>query len=174
MKLDYFTKDIGLIPEIIIGTIAVYAAVIIFTRVFGLKSFSKMTGLGFGNTVAIGKLIGMTIATSNPKLLLGIVLIGLLYLANYLISLIRYKSKTARKYLDNSPILLMKDGKLLQENIDKSQITEDEIRCKLREANVLRLHQVKAMILETNGDVSVLHTDDATEIEDYILKGVTC
>lgn len=174
MNLDYFTKDIGLLPEIIIGTITVYIAVIIFTRIFGLKSFSKMTSFDFVNTVAIGNLIGMTIATSNPNLLLGIVLIGLLYLANYLVSLMRYKSETAKKYLDNNPILIMKNGKLLHENIDKAKITEDEIRGKLREANVLRLSQVKAMILETTGDVSVLHTDDATEIDDYILKGVTC
>ena len=60
MKLDYFTKDIGMVPEIIIGTIVVYIAVIIFTRIFGLKSFSKMTGFAFVNTVAIGNLIGMT------------------------------------------------------------------------------------------------------------------
>merc|ERR1711974_410858 len=96
MKLDYFTKDIGMVPEIIIGTTVVYIAVIIFTRIFGLKSFSKMTGFDFVNTVAIGNLIGMTIATSNPKLLLGILLIGLLYLANYLVSLLRFRSKTAR------------------------------------------------------------------------------
>jgi uncharacterized membrane protein YcaP (DUF421 family) len=172
MKLDYFTKDIGMVPEIIIGTITVYVAVIIFTRVFGLKSFSKMTGFDFVNTVAIGNLIGMTIATSNPKLLLGILLIGLLYLANYLVSLLRFKSKTARKHLDNSPVLIMKDGKILTENIKKVDITENELRGKLREANVIRLDEVKAVILETTGDVSVLHGDKDKEIEDYLLEDV--
>jgi len=173
MNLDYFTEDIGQIPEIIIGTLAVYIAVTIFTRVFGLKSFSKMTGFDFVNTVAIGNVFAMTIATSNPKLLLGIALIGLLYLANYLMSLLRFKSKASRKHLDNNPVLIMKNGKLMTENIKKVKITEDEIRGKLREANVLRLSQVKAMILETTGDISVLHTDDDTEIEDYLLEGVT-
>ena len=172
MKLDYFTKDIGMVPEIIIGTIVVYIAVIIFTRIFGLKSFSKMTGFDFVNTVAIGNLIGMTIATSNPKLLLGILLIGLLYLANYLVSLLRFRSKTARKHLDNSPVLIMRDGQILYDNLNKVEITENELRGKLREANVIRLNEVKAVILETTGDVSVLHGDGDKEIEDYILEDV--
>lgn len=172
MKLDYFTKDIGMVPEIIIGTIVVYIAVIIFTRIFGLKSFSKMTGFDFVNTVAIGNLIGMTIATSNPKLLLGILLIGLLYLANYLVSLLRFRSKTARKHLDNSPVMIMRDGKVLYDNLNKVEITENELRGKLREANVIRLNEVKAVILETTGDVSVLHGDDDKNIEDYILEDV--
>ena len=172
MKLDYFTKDIGMVPEIIIGTIVVYIAVIIFTRIFGLKSFSKMTGFDFVNTVAIGNLIGMTIATSNPKLLLGILLIGLLYLANYLVSLLRFRSKTARKHLDNSPVLIMRDGQILYDNLNKVEITENELRGKLREANVIRLNEVKAVVLETTGDVSVLHGDDDKEIEAYILEDV--
>ena len=95
MKLDYFTKDIGMVPEIIIGTIVVYIAVIIFTRIFGLKSFSKMTGFDFVNTVAIGNLIGMTIATSNPKLLLGILLIGLLLNLQFDIKTGAIKAKSA-------------------------------------------------------------------------------
>jgi uncharacterized membrane protein YcaP (DUF421 family) len=172
MKLDYFTNDIGMVPEIIIGTIVVYIAVIILTRIFGLKSFSKMTGFDFVNTVAIGNLIGMTIATNNPKLLLGILLIGLLYLANYLVSLLRFRSKTARKHLDNSPVLIMRDGQILYDNLNKVEITENELRGKLREANVIRLNEVKAVILETTGDVSVLHGDDDKEIEDYILEDV--
>ena len=172
MKLDYFTKDIGMVPEIIIGTIVVYIAVIIFTRIFGLKSFSKMTGFDFVNTVAIGNLIGMTIATSNPKLLLGILLIGLLYLANYLVSLLRFRSKTARKHLDNSPVLIMRNGQILYDNLNKVEITENELRGKLREANVIRLNEVKAVVLETTGDVSVLHGDDDKEIEAYILEDV--
>ena len=172
MKLDYFTKDIAMVPEIIIGTIVVYIAVIIFTRIFGLKSFSKMTGFDFVNTVAIGNLIGMTIATSNPKLLLGILLIGLLYLANYLVSLLRFRSKTARKHLDNSPVLIMRDGQILYDNLNKVEITENELRGKLREANVIRLNEVKAVVLETTGDVSVLNGDDDKEIEAYILEDV--
>ena len=54
-----------------------------------------------------------------------------------------------------------------------SKITEAELKSKLREANVIRLKQVKAVILETTGEISVLHTnDESIEIEDYIIGDV--
>ena len=77
-----------------------------------------------------------------------------------------------KEAIDNSPILLMRDGKILHDNLKKTKITEDELRGKLREANALRLSEVKAVILETTGDVSVLHSKEDIVVEEYILEGV--
>jgi len=43
---------------------------------------------------------------------------------------------------------------------------------KLREANVLRLSQVRAVVFETTGDISVLHTTDNTELDKIIMEDV--
>ncbi|WP_241780957.1 DUF421 domain-containing protein [Cochleicola gelatinilyticus] len=115
----------------------------------------------------------MSIGTGSPKLVMGALIIGLLYLMNYLISIIQFKSDAVQQTLDNSPMLLMLNGKMLEENIEKCKVTKDELRGKLREANVLKLEQVKAVILETTGDVSVLHSDDGTEVEAFLLEDVT-
>ncbi|MGJ8665301.1 MAG: DUF421 domain-containing protein [Patiriisocius sp.] len=175
MNWEYFTKDLDLatIFSVIAGTVFIYLAIIIYTRIFGLKSFSKMTGFDFINTIAIGNIFAMSIGTGSPKLLMGAVIIGLLYLMNHLISVIQFKSNKVQGILDNSPLLLMKDGKIITENLEKSKVTKDELRGKLREANVLRLSQVRAVILETTGDVSVLHSEDETKIEDFLLEDVT-
>lgn len=174
MNWEYFIKDLDLATlwSVLIGTIIIYTLIIAYTRIFGLKSFSKMTGFDFINTVAIGNLLAMSIGTGSPKLLLGAIIIALLYLMNYLITLFQFKSNAAQKMLDNSPVLLMLDGVILEENIEKCKVTKDELRGKLREANVLKMSQVKAVILETTGDVSVLHSDQDMEIEDFLLADV--
>jgi len=174
MNLDYFNKDLTLdmFWAVLLGTVIIYAILIIYTRIFGLKSFSKMTGFDFINTIAIGNLFAMTIGTGSPKLLMGAIIIGILYGMNYLISLIQFKSDKAQEVLDNSPLLLMMGQNILEENMKKCKITHDELRGKLREANVIRLSQVKAVILETTGGISVLHSDESIEIEDYILEDV--
>ena len=43
---------------------------------------------------------------------------------------------------------------------------------KLREANVLQLSQVKAVIFETTGDISVLHSEDQIDIDAIIMEDV--
>lgn len=169
---EYFTKDLIELPSILIGAIGIYFIILVYTRIFGLKSFAKMTGFDFVNTVAIGNLLAMSVATSNPTLLTGIVIIGLLYLLNYLISFLRFKHKNLRERMDNQPVLLMKDGEILEDNLKDTKITHDELRGKLREANVLRLSEVRAVILETTGDVSVLHGDESIQLDDFLLEGI--
>ncbi|WP_245890672.1 hypothetical protein [Nonlabens xylanidelens] len=86
-------------PEILVGTVIIYALIIIYTRIFGLKSFSKMTGFDFINTVAIGNLLAMSAATSSPSLLVGALLIGIFYLINYLITWFTFNSETVEDLL---------------------------------------------------------------------------
>ncbi|MCT8339930.1 DUF421 domain-containing protein [Flavobacteriaceae bacterium TK19130] len=173
MKLDHFLKNLSYLPEVFIGTLIVFLLVVVYTRIFGLKSFSKMTGFDFVITVAIGNIIGMTVNTGNPSILTGGALLLMLYGVNYLITYLRHKSAKVEKVVDNDPILLMRRGKVLTENMKKARVTESELQSKLREANVLKLEQVMAVVLETTGDVSVLHTDGKqVDIEDYLLQGV--
>lgn len=174
MNLDwkYFIDGLDMLPEVIIAAVGIYILILAYTRIFGLKSFSKMSGFDFLNTLAIGNLLAMSIATAKPAPLLGAIIIGLLYFFNYLITLARFKSETIEETLDNSPIFLMRDGAILHDNLEKVKITEDELRGKLREANAFKLAHVKAVILETTGDVSVMHHEGDIDIENYILEGV--
>ncbi|WP_239990772.1 DUF421 domain-containing protein [Marixanthomonas ophiurae] len=132
-----------------------------------------MTGFDFVITVAIGNIIAMTVNTGNPSVLVGAILLLILYVLNYLITYIRYKSKTVENLIENKPIMIMRNGVVLKKNLKKSKVTESELQSKLREANVITLDQVKAVILETTGDVSVLHSDkENIEVADYLLEGI--
>jgi len=42
----------------------------------------------------------------------------------------------------------------------------------LREANVVRLSQVKAVVFETTGDISVLHEKGHGNLNFWLMKGV--
>ncbi|RFN57729.1 DUF421 domain-containing protein [Marixanthomonas ophiurae] len=173
MSLDHFFKNLTEIPEVFIGTTCIFLLIILYTRIFGLKSFSKMTGFDFVITVAIGNIIAMTVNTGNPSVLVGAILLLILYVLNYLITYIRYKSKTVENLIENKPIMIMRNGVVLKKNLKKSKVTESELQSKLREANVITLDQVKAVILETTGDVSVLHSDkENIEVADYLLEGI--
>jgi len=173
MDLSYFFKNDNLMLESLIGTISIFILIVILTRIFGLKSFSKMTGFDFVITVAIGSILGMSINSSAPSIILGAVILIILFSLNYLVTLLRFSSKKAEHLIDNDPLLLMENGAVIWENMKASKVTEAELQSKLREANVIRLSQVKAVILETTGEISVLQTkDDAITVEEYIMGDV--
>lgn len=139
-----------------ISTVGIYAAVIVYVRLSGLRSFAKMTSTDFAMTVAVGSLIGTTATSPSTSLVNGIVAIGLLFGAQLMISLGRQTIGLGR-IVDNTPVLLMVGTEFLEDNMRRARVTAADVRAKLRAANVLDLTAVKAVVLETTGDISVLH-----------------
>ena len=66
----------------------------------------------------------------------------------------------------------MKNGEILYENLSKANVGEGDLIAKLREANVLEFSEVHAVILESTGDMSVLHSDKEIELNEHLLMGV--
>ncbi|HSN81210.1 MAG TPA: YetF domain-containing protein, partial [Polyangiales bacterium] len=86
-----------------------------------------------------------------------------LFLVQYLAARLRKASNTFETLLQNQPVVLMRDGVILHEALTSTRVAKDDLIAKLREANVLDLSQVRAAILETTGDVSVLHGHACSE-----------
>ena len=155
----------------VLSTVVVYAAVIAYARIFGLRSFSKMSAFDFAMTIALGSLFASVVSSPTPTLLQGLVTLGLLFAGQRIIAAAR-SSEAVKQVVDNSPILLMAGGRILRENLRKANVTEDDLRAKLREANVLNYTQVKAVVFETTGDVSVLHGGSEEQLDPDLLKDV--
>lgn len=157
---------------ITISTVGIYLAVILLTRLFGKRSFSKMSSFDFAMTVAIGSLIATTVLSSSVSLLEGILGLILVYLLQLTAAFFR-RYKAFAKIVDNSPLLLMDGSNILFENLKKARVTEGDLRSKIREANVINLSQIRAVVFETTGDIAILHTDDSSiELEPWIMKDV--
>lgn len=151
-----------------LAALAIYVAVIVATRIAGLRSFSKMSSFDFAMTVAIGSLIA-TAASGQGSL--ATVLIGMvvLYASQFLVARLRRQGLLGGA-VDNTPLLLMDGDRILHDNLARAGITLDDLHGKLRESNVLEYGQVRAAVFETTGDVSVLHGDG--ELDPVLLRDV--
>ncbi|QAA80916.1 DUF421 domain-containing protein [Aequorivita sp. H23M31] len=158
--------------QIFLSTLIIYIVVIFLTRIFGKRSFSKMSSFDFAMTVAVGSLIATTILSSNVSILEGAFGLFLVYTLQLLAAFFR-RFKYVTNAIDNTPLLLMNGSSILYDNLKKARVTEGDLRAKLREANVLDLSQVHAVVFETTGDISVLHSDeDSVHLDPWLLKDV--
>ncbi len=155
----------------LVTTVFMYAVIILYTRVFGLRSFSKMSAFDFAMTVAIGSLFAGALSSPSPSLLLSAVTLGGLFAGQKVIALGRQKA-WLRDAVDNDPILLMANGKPIENNLRFANVTDGDLTAKLREANVLHFGQVKAVVMESTGDISVLHGEPDDEFNPALLEGV--
>lgn len=158
------------IQEILVSSFFVYFATVAIIRIVGLISFSKMASVDFAVTIAVGSIIASVILPKNASLAEGAICVAMLFSIQFLNSFCRSKFSFMSKIVDNQPLLLMKDGKILDKNLAKAKITKEDLYAKLREANALQLSSVRAVVFESTGDVSVLHGKD--QIDDEILSNV--
>lgn len=153
--------------------VLVFLVVVVYTRLMGLRSFAKMSSVDFAGTVAIGSAIATVTLTRSVPLAQGMAGLAGLFAIQWLLARLRHRSARIADVLENQPILLMRDGELLEDNLRRAGVSVDDIRSKLREANVLDLRQARAVVFETTGDVSVLHGDpDGPDIDPWLLEDV--
>ncbi len=150
-------------------TALVYAAVILFCRIQGVRSFAKMSSFDFAMTIAVGSIIASTALSGTTPLLLGLAVLATLFGCQALVAIARTKHKAAQDIIDNEPILVFRHGVMLPEGMNKARLTEDDLYAKLREANALQPRDVQAVVVESTGDVSVMHGDE--DLDPSLLKG---
>lgn len=169
----WITTSLPAVLMVAMKAVGVYVALIVFTRLAGLRSFSKMSSYDFAITVAFGSVLASTILSGEPPLLQSIAALAVLFVIQYVISLLRTRSGAVAAAVDNGPVLIMAGADILHDNLRAVRMTEDDLYAKLREANVTRWDQVRAVVMESTGDVSVLHADpDAPPLEADLLHGV--
>lgn len=129
-----------------------------------------MTAFDFVVTVATGSLLaGASQATTWSGYIQATLSMASLLGVQYATARLRKTFDTFENLVQNSPMLLMRDGVFLDAALKKTRVAKDDLIAKLREANVLEYSQVRAVVLETTGDISVIHGEN---LEDNLLTGV--
>lgn len=162
MFVDHPTLDIFLRGLVL--TALAMCWVVLLVRVNGLRSFSKMTNFDFVMTVAVGSLLaGASQSTQWSAFGQTLTAMAALFLVQYLTARFRKASDTFEQVMQNKPIVLMRDGQIIHQALAATRVAKSDLIAKLREANVLDFSEVRAVILETTGDISVLHGDTCSE-----------
>ncbi len=167
------TSPVGDIAMVLVSAAVIYAIILLYTRFTGLRSFSKMSAADFAMTVAVGSLFASTISSPDPTIILGAVALATLFAGQWILATLRRQSGWFSKLVDNEPLLLMAGSTILEENLRKANVTRADVFGKLREANALNYDHVLAVIFETTGDISVLHSSDPdAALEKNFVKNV--
>ena len=144
--------------------------IVLLVRIVGLRSFSKMTNFDFVMTVATGSLLaGAAQSTAWPGFFQALLAMAALFAVQWMTARLRKDSSAFEDVVQNDPVILMRDGLIDEDALTKTRVARDDLIAKLREANVRSFTKVRAVVLETTGDISVLHGD---ALDDELLTGV--
>ncbi|MDX1658079.1 MAG: DUF421 domain-containing protein [Nitriliruptorales bacterium] len=142
----------------IVTATAIYAAVIVFTRVFGQRQFATSSTYDLAFVFAIGSVVGRVILvrTSLVTALLGL---GVMFSLHALAGWLHHNNAWLHRVMQNPPILVVAHGEMVQDGMRRAHLSDYELFQALRQHGHASLDGLAAVILERNGRLSVIHED---------------
>lgn len=143
------------IPIVIFSAVAIYFVFLLLMKIFGSRVLASMSATDAVVIIMFGAVAGRVILGHPPTLATGIIGLATLMAMQALFGILRAKTGIGR-ILDREPILLMFDGVVVRNGLQKSHFTYDDVRTSLRNAGIGAFGEVQAMILEPSGEVSIV------------------
>jgi uncharacterized membrane protein YcaP (DUF421 family) len=136
-------------------TIILYFVLIFSVRLMGKRQIGQMEASEFVVSMLIADLAAVPMQDAAIPLLSGIVPLLTVLGLELTLSFLIMKSVIFRRFLCGKPVILIDNGKILQENLRRTRVTMDELMGHLRQKDVLDIGSVQYAILETDGNLSV-------------------
>jgi len=143
-----------------VRAIILYIFVLIVMRLMGKREIGQLQPFEFAIAIMIADLSTIPMANSGIPITNGIISILGLLLMHILISLLNLKSVKLRGIISGKPSILIYRGKINQQVLKKERFTINELQERLRGEGIFSLNDVEYVILETNGEISVVEKPD--------------
>ena len=139
----------------LIRSIFLYLILIAAIRLMGKRQIGEMEASEFVVTMLIADLASVPMQNNAISLFSGLAPILAVLALELILAAASMKWLGVRRALCGRPVILIENGKISQENLERTRVTLDELTGQLRAQGVLDLGEVNYAILETNGQISV-------------------
>lgn len=156
MNWSFLYGDATGIFQTVVTAIAAYAALVILLRISGKRTLADMNAFDFVVTVALGSVLGTTILSQSVSLAEGLVALAVLVTLQAIVATLAARFATVRDAVKAEPTLLVREGEFLQDAMRRSRLSRAEVFAAIRASGRANVSEVAAVVLETNGDISVI------------------
>ena len=137
-----------------VRSLVVYLFLILAFRVTGKRQVGQLTPFDLIVLLIIANVV-QNASIGPDDSLGGLIGAAVIFLANYIVAEITFRSRRLRRLLEAAPTLLVHNGRILHKNLARERVTLDELHAALRRSGVAAVEQVRAAVLEENGGISV-------------------
>lgn len=151
----WFENWYGLL-RVVVMTVLTYCSLILMVRLSGKRTLAKMNAFDLVVTVAFGSMLASIILSKNVALAEGLLGLALLISLQWAIAWLSVRSTWARRLSQSEPTLLVYQGRYLFTQMRRERVSEGEVQGAMRSAGISEIAEVGAVVLETDGSLSVL------------------
>lgn len=155
-----------LLRIVVVGTLT-YISIVFILRLSGKRTLGQMNAFDFLITVALGSAYGRILTAKQVSLAEAITTFALLALLQFIVAALENKYKWVFKLVTAQPTLLYYRGEFLEKAMRKQKVRKESILSAVRKKNFSSLDEVEAVVLETDGSLSVIKKLEGTDQSAY-------
>ncbi|AEX54558.1 DUF421 domain-containing protein [Rahnella aquatilis] len=143
--------------ENVLRAAIMYVFLFIIFKISGRKTLLEMNIFDFILVLIISEATQQALLGEDFSLMGAMITIGTLIFIDKSLGFLENKSPTFNLWLNGSPIILIENGKILDQRLRKCSLTEDEIMVVARQQEaIVSMDEIKFAILEKNGKISII------------------
>lgn len=151
----WFDSWAEILRVLIIGSVS-YAALVVVLRVSGKRTLGQLNAFDFIVTVAIGSTLATILLSSDVAFFEGLTALALLVGLQFVVAWASAHVPRARSAVTARPVTLVISGELQHAQLRSNRLSESEVLQAVRSTGSGDLSDVAAVVLETNGSISVI------------------
>lgn len=159
--------------QILIKSISLFFLTLVFVRFMGKRNMAQLTPFSFVSYIVIAVLVALTSANIITNLAFSFIAMGVWVLLSIAIDYLSIKSKAIHDFINGKETVLIKHGKIMEENLLQSRLTGEDLLRKLRYKNAFNLADVEFAVMEATGDVNVFLKSDKKPVTAHDLNQKT-
>lgn len=147
--------------EVILRVLGMVILLFFAAKLSGKSQVAQLSYFDYITRITLGSIGAMAALDLDVKYSHGVLGIVIWIAITYVLDLIAMKSKVIRDFIDGKGRVLIKDGKILEDNLKKEQLTTDMLLKQLRTKNAFKFADVEFAVLEPTGELNVLLKRDS-------------
>jgi uncharacterized membrane protein YcaP (DUF421 family) len=152
--------------DIVIRATVIFFALYLIVRLLGKRELAQLTPFELIVLVVTGDLIQQGVTHNDFSLTGSILAVATFAFWASVLSWVTYLSRRAERVLDGEPRVIVRDGRILRENLWHDRLTEAEIQSEMRLAGIAHVRDVAWAILERTGKMSFIKREEASDGDD--------
>lgn len=142
--------------DIVLRATAMFAIVYGLLRLLGKRELGQMAPFEVVMLVVIGDLVQQGVTHNDFSVTGATLAIVTFAFWSVVLGWLAFASPRMRRLLEGSPRVIIRNGKLLRENLRRDRVTVDEVESEMRLAGIATMDEVAWAILEPHGKMSFI------------------
>jgi uncharacterized membrane protein YcaP (DUF421 family) len=142
--------------DIVFRALVVYLFVLVLTRAVGRRELSTLEPFDLILLVMIGDLVQQGVTQNDFSVTGAFLAVGTIGVLTVVFSYLPWRFQVLRPVLEGVPAILVENGDVVERNLRRHRLTQEEIAAAARMQNIGSLSQVRWAVLETNGQISFI------------------